>query len=358
MPQPPPLLGDGKGAKILDASNYVYDKTPSREDFHGSTDSWTEKLGTENKFSAGYKITGNITINRITVTTDVEYVKADFLGIEFDTDIPQAASLQIDSDIASTLKLEGNLSDRVKIAEIPVPIAATGLTVTVGLYLYADASGFVQVQAAIENTAKAEWEALAKLKHTADSNVETKAEAAIDIAFGADLSASLDAFGAIVIMDVGVKAGGELAADAYVDGKCEVKESDDTVGLGASGFGVSVSAVGAAGISVLSASTGFLLSVGAVSGSLLSDVGSKDVFSVSVAFSGSISTVVSVSSEVSVLLTEEEQSAISELSKISAFSALHPHIEARKMRTKPKHKILFFIAIRSFRLHCRKFSAI
>lgn len=222
------VLGDGKGAKILDASNYVYDKPPSREDFHGSTDSWTEKLGTENKFSAGYKITGNITINRITVTTDVEYVKADFLGIEFDTDIPQAASLQIDSDIASTLKLEGNLSDRVKIAEIPVPIAATGLTVTVGLYLYADASGFVQVQAAIENTAKAEWEALAKLKHTADSNVETKAEAAIDIAFGADLSASLDAFGAIVIMDVGVKAGGELAADAYVDGKCEVKESDDT----------------------------------------------------------------------------------------------------------------------------------
>ncbi len=92
--------------------------------------------------------------------------------------------------------------------------------------------------------------------------------------------------------------------------------------------------------------------------SLLSDVGSKDVFAVSVAFSGSISTVVSVSSEVSVLLTEEEQSAISELSKTSAFSALHPHIEARKMRTKPKHKILFFIAIRSFRLHCRKFSAI
>ena len=43
---------------------------------------------------------------------------------------------------------------------------------------------------------------------------------------------------------------------------------------------------------------------------------------------------------------------------VLALSALHPHIEARKMRTKPKHKILFFIAIRSFRLHCRKFSAI
>ena len=217
------VLGDGEGAKILDASNYVYDKTPSREDFHGSTDSWTEKLGTENKFSAGYKITGNITINRITVTTDVEYVKNNIWGM----DIPQSASLQIDSDIVSTLKLEGNLSGSIEIAEIPMPIAATGLTVTVGLNLYVDASGSVQVQAVIENTAKAEWKPHAQPKHTADSNVETKAEAAIDIAFGADLSASLNALG-IVIMDVGVKAGGELAADAYVDGKCEVKESDDT----------------------------------------------------------------------------------------------------------------------------------
>lgn len=224
------MLGSGKEANMFNQSNFVYDKTPSTEDFKGGTSPWTEKLHTENKYSTGYAVTGNLTINEITVMADVEYHKGSLLGMEFTTPIPEAASMQIKTNITSSLKLEGNLSERLKIATIPVPIGATGLTVSVDLYLYADASGSLQVEAAFTSVAKAEWESLAKLKHTADSGTAIKTEAAIAIDFGADLAASLDAF-AVKIMDVGVKCGGELDADAYVSGKCETSETTETTTL-------------------------------------------------------------------------------------------------------------------------------
>lgn len=220
------VLGDTPGAQIFNDSNYIYDQVPSVEDFHGNTDSWTEKLETENKFSAGYQITGNITINAITVKTNIEYHKFDLFGNEIDTPFPESASLQITSDINATLKLEGNMGERVKIATVPIPIAATGLTVSVDLYFYADASGTLQVAAELGSNAKAEWRSLTKLKHSAESYMEAKTEAALNLDFGADLSASLDAIGSVKIMDVGAKVGGELTADAYVGGKCDSEETD------------------------------------------------------------------------------------------------------------------------------------
>lgn len=218
------VLGNDRGAQILNDSNFVYDKTPSVEDFKDSKTPWTEELKSENKFSAGYSISGKLTINSITVRTDVEYSK--FLGF---ADYPQKASIQIKSDISSALEFKGNLSERVPIGQIPITIPATGLVVLLELYLNLDTSGALRVEATFQNEAKAEWQAKSNLKRPKpQSSVDVKTEAAIEIGFGAELAASLVALGKINIMDVGVKAGGELAADAYVDGKCEVKEADDT----------------------------------------------------------------------------------------------------------------------------------
>ena len=49
--------------------------------------------------------------------------------------------------------------------------------------------------------------------------MSAEATAAIDIDFGAELAASLDAFAVVKVIDVGVKAGGNLEASAYVGGK-------------------------------------------------------------------------------------------------------------------------------------------
>lgn len=211
--------------QLLETSNFVYDAAPSIDDFNGTTQAWTKSLSLENKFSAGYKITGNITIHALTVTTNVEYHKDTVLLLDVDT-LPESAGLQINSDISSSLKLEGNLNERLKIATIPIPVAATGLVVSVDLYLFADASGELQVKAELGSSARADWNAPSNVKATAESHVSADATAAIDIEFGAELAASLNAFGTVTIMDVGVKVGGDLEASAYVGGKCEVTMED------------------------------------------------------------------------------------------------------------------------------------
>lgn len=215
-------IGGGPGAQALENSNFVYDKTPSIEDFAGGTDSWTKNLTVENKFSGGYKITGNISINALTVSTDVQYKKTWLTKIPYGI---ETASVQVSSDITATLKLDGNLSEELRIAVIPVPIAATGLSVSIELYLYMDASGQLQVRAGLGANAKVEYRDK-KIRQTATSNAHAEAEAAIEMDFGAKLRATLNALDIVKIMDADVSAGGNLTASAYIDGSCEASEEN------------------------------------------------------------------------------------------------------------------------------------
>lgn len=216
------VIGSGEGAQALSNSNFVYNDTPSIDDFNGSTDSWSKGLEVDNSFSGGYKITGNISINAITVGTEVEYKRTRWLDIPYGV---ECASVQVTSDISSTLKLEGNLSERLHIATIPVPIAATGLSVGIDLYLYADASGALVVTASLGSSAKVEYVS-GKLKHAANSEANAKVDANIEVNFGAELSATLEALGIVSIVDVGAKAGGVLTASAHVSGACKASEDD------------------------------------------------------------------------------------------------------------------------------------
>ena len=213
-------LGGGPGAQALENSNFVYDKTPSIEDFGGSTDSWKKNLTVENKFSGGYKITGNISINSLTVSADVQYKK--FLKIPYGI---ENASVQVSSDLKASLKLEGNLHEELRIAIVPIPIAATGLSVSVELFLYVDASGQLQVRAGLGANAKVEYQD-GRLRRTASSNAHAETEAAIEMDFGAKLRATLDALSVVKIMDADVSVGGNLTASAYIGGNCEVTEED------------------------------------------------------------------------------------------------------------------------------------
>lgn len=215
-------IGSDRGAQALEKSNFVYNKTPSIEDFGGNTDSWKENLRVENKFAGGYKISGNISINSITVSTDVTYKRTWLLEIPYGI---EHASVQVTSNIASSLKLEGNLSEELKIATVPIPIAATGLSVSVDLYLYADASGSLAVRAEIGSSAKVEYSD-GKLRHAAEAHADTNVDVAIEINFGADISATLNALGVVEIVDAGARAGGTLTAGASVSGMCKVSEEN------------------------------------------------------------------------------------------------------------------------------------
>lgn len=221
------VIGSGEGAQALANSNFVYDDTPSIDDFNGSTNSWSKNLEIDNSFSGGYKITGDISINAITVGTEVEYKRTKWLDIPYGV---ECASLQVTSDISSTLTLEGNLSERLHIATIPVPIAATGLSVGIDLYLYADASGKLVVTASLGSQAKVEY-ASGKLRHSASSEANANVDANIEVDFGAELSATLEALGIVDIVDVGAKAGGVLTASAHVSGSCKASEDDGVAKL-------------------------------------------------------------------------------------------------------------------------------
>lgn len=214
------VIGSGEGAQALSNSNFVYDETPSIDDFNGSTDSWSKPLKVDNSISGGYKITGDIVINALTVTTSIEYNK--LWGVPYGV---KSASIQVDSDISSTLKLEGNLNEKLHIATVPVPIAATGLSVCVDLYLYADANGSLVVTASLGSAAKVEYYD-EKLKHTASSQADANVDANIEVDFGAELAATLEACGIVKIVDIGARAGGVLTASAGVSGSCRVSEEN------------------------------------------------------------------------------------------------------------------------------------
>lgn len=215
-------LGTTVGARALEDSNFVYTDTPSIEDFGGSTEPWTKNLDVENKFSSGYNITGNITVSSITVTPQIEYNK--IWGIPYGV---KEASVTVDSNISSTLTLTGNLSNELFIGMVPIPVGATGLTITVELYLYANASGMLEVGAVLSPTAKVEY-AGGSFKQSASCTADTYAQVAIEVNFGANLQVGLRAFG-LPLVDAGVEAGAAVTAGAYVGGSCTIGEENNVV---------------------------------------------------------------------------------------------------------------------------------
>ena len=215
-------LGTSAGAQAFENSNFVYTDTPSIEDFGGSTDSWTRQLEVQNKFSSGYNISGNITISSIDVSPQIEFNK--FWGIPYGI---KTASVSVTSNITSSLTLTGNLSNELLIGTVPIPVGPTGLTVSVDLYLYVNASGNLAVRASLTPSAKVEY-AAGGFKQSASCTAEAHADMAIDINFGADLQVALRALG-MTIVDAGVETGAAVTAQAYVDGNCTVSEENKTV---------------------------------------------------------------------------------------------------------------------------------
>ena len=212
-------LGSGAGAQALEESNFVYDKIPSIEDFGGSTEPWTQDLTVTDKYSGGYKITGDINLNAITVTAGVEYKK--FWGVPYGI---ESAKVQVDSDIGATLRLEGNFSEEITIATIPIPLGPTGLSVSIDLSLYVNASGELEVRATLHSQTGFEYNGKGLVKSPSTSSAEAAAEMAVEVDFGARLAASLDALGVVKLADVRADLGGTLTADAYVGGTCDVVE--------------------------------------------------------------------------------------------------------------------------------------
>lgn len=215
----PTTVKDGKAAQALESSGFTYTDTPSVEDFHGSTASWSEQLQKTSKFSGGYTIEGDISLD-LQVTTDVEYHKLNILWGEIQT-WPERASLIVDAKIATSLKFEGTLEDELELGTITIPLGLTGLSVEGTLLLYAEANGSIQVKVEFQNVQRVEWADPAGFRHQSPINKATPdMQATVDLSFGAGVSLSLCA-ASIKIIGADVRIGGELATTGSVVGRCE-----------------------------------------------------------------------------------------------------------------------------------------
>ena len=104
------------------------------------------------------------------------------------------------------------------------------LSVSINLNVYVDASGKLVVTAALGNSAKVEYQKGAGLRQSASSTARADLDAAIQVDFGAQLSAYLKLLG-IKVVNANVKVGGQMLASAYVGGTCEASEENDTMTL-------------------------------------------------------------------------------------------------------------------------------
>lgn len=213
--RPNSFAGSGADASAFYDSNFVYTDTPSLDDFNGKTGSWEKKLLTENKFSAGYKITGKLTIQDISVTPDIQFL----------TVIPERASITINADMSAQLTLEGTLNERLKIGSLPMIVTPLGLTVNVDIYLYVDAYGAIQAEAVLNYNSKVEWALNAGFRKEQSSSMKTSLGVEADIGFGGDIAAVVYAFG-VNVFDAGAKVGGDITAQAKVVGSCEETVAD------------------------------------------------------------------------------------------------------------------------------------
>lgn len=223
-------IKNGPAADALCNSGYSYIDIPGVHDFNGDTESWEKALAKRKSFEAGFQISGTISLD-IAATTDVEYHKLDIFNHEIHL-WPESASLSINSNIASDLKIEGILEGKYKLGEIFIPIGTSGLSVSGALFLHVTANGTAELTAEFSNWQKAEWNSKAE-EYRQDNAKQSSLnigieDFALDLTFGAGVSADLCA-ASIRLIGTEVTIDGEVVSTGLVVGNCEEETTDGVV---------------------------------------------------------------------------------------------------------------------------------
>lgn len=211
--------------EALDFSNFTYEGTPSISDFIMPTESWEKKLTREKKSPADYKIEGTISLD-LEVTPDIEYHKWGLFGIEVPW--PESASLTVNSNIATALKVEGSLEGSYEIARISIPTAIPGLTIDGSLSLFVGLNRAIQAKVEFQNVNRVEWQTPLNFRHASEGKKATQSVQALsDLTFGPDLSLSACAF-SVPIVGLGLKLSGDVNATGTLVGTCTEHIQDGT----------------------------------------------------------------------------------------------------------------------------------
>lgn len=184
--------GDEKAGELYEKSNTLY---------KGKADGTKVIDEIDNKFTAGYEITGSLTIKDFYI--DVEAHPKKVAGIPVGV---EDFVITTNYTAESTLKVKGKLKDELTISTFHIQTPVPGLTVKVEAILYANASGELEVKFTTSNVTTLSYSE-GKTKKVNSSTAEAPdIVAAIKIEVGAAIKAAPCILGKEII-DVKVKAG-------------------------------------------------------------------------------------------------------------------------------------------------------
>lgn len=228
--QTPEFIKDASAARLLGDGGYAYMDAPGIHHFSGDQERWERALEKRGSFDRNFKVSGSFQLD-VSAVTDVEYHKLNIFGHEIKT-WPERATLIVNSNFVGDLKLEGILKGEYELAKISIPIGTTGLFVTGSLFLYFDANGKLQIKVKVANQRRIDWSVEGNSGSYRGDNAVNRGvslevdEPAIDLSFGAGISANLCVFSDLRLIGAKIKAGGDIACTASVTGECQEEERD------------------------------------------------------------------------------------------------------------------------------------
>lgn len=215
---PSDILAFSDALSALDFSSFTYEGTPSLSDFIKPTENWSISLTKTEKYAPGYKIEGNISID-LYVTPDIEYHKWNLFNHEIQV-WPESASLAVQSNIVTDLKLEGSLTEEFEIGVISIPTAIEGLTINGSLSIYADLNGSVQARVEFNDKNRVDWKAPADFRYAAENHAPNySCQALVDLSLGPCVSLAVCAYNTDII-GTDLKVSGDCSATCTREGTC------------------------------------------------------------------------------------------------------------------------------------------
>ena len=173
------------------------------------------------KFSGGYEINGHVGLNNVYVQPDIKLSK-NWLGIPNGI---ESYSIEINYELEASLTFKGKLEAELTVASFPIPIGATGFSVTLDAILFAQANGELSIKLEVRNNTKTEYKnGQTKKSSTKDSSLECDASIKLDFGPGAKIKLC---FLGIGVADAKVKVAFRFKAEAGIKYSTTYDETDD-----------------------------------------------------------------------------------------------------------------------------------
>lgn len=186
-------------------------------------DNVTKKLDTESVYKTGWALSGEIKVNNLAVTPDVQF--GEIFGVTNIADF-KYMSIRVTGDIEVNIEYSGKIEGEVKVGTLYFPTGIPGLAIVLDCYMYLEANGSVAVKFKSAISASVECKKGAGIRSANDTIVENSIEANASIQSGTAFSASLYLLG-FDITSFKVKVGIQADVELKIEQQQEIEKTEE-----------------------------------------------------------------------------------------------------------------------------------